>query len=118
MTSGYDSSDVLNMKLTLTYPTGFDATSEGPIDGLVSGRVLEEGGAWTYAQPQPIGAKRVHNGCHPSLLPAAVSKFDIWLQDAGSSLKLGPITSSTVGLWYQPAWPTQQHLGASEEPQP
>ncbi len=35
VTSGYDSNDVLNMKVTLNYPTGFDATSEGPIHGRV-----------------------------------------------------------------------------------
>jgi len=34
VTSGYDSNDVLNMKVTLTYPTGFDATSKRLIHGL------------------------------------------------------------------------------------
>lgn len=34
VSSGYDSSNVLNMKVTLTYPTGFDATSERPSYGF------------------------------------------------------------------------------------
>lgn len=28
VTSGYDENDVLNMKISLSYPTGFDSTSE------------------------------------------------------------------------------------------
>ncbi|PRW56692.1 LIM domain and RING finger isoform A [Chlorella sorokiniana] len=51
VTSGYDASNVLNMKVTLSFPAGFDSTT--------------------------------------------VSRFEIWLQDTGSALKLGPISSTT-----------------------
>ena len=109
MTSGYDASETLNMKITLTYPAGFDATSELSagsgmcwIDrelGVPDQPATSLGHPFAPAEQRPATLDR--STTLSPLLPstaAAVSRFEVWLQDTGSSLKLGPISSSTVGL--------------------